>query len=126
MPDAHALASSAPDLTTSDWLEQAGVLTLFGTAAALQFSIAVAQSLLAISILCWLGIVVSKREHVAVPRFFWPLLVYSGATLVSAAFCAEPRVSFADTKQLVLFLMVPLAYRFMAGRRASTLVTLVV
>src|ERR1019366_4690451 len=62
---------------------------------------------------------------IAVPAFFWPLLAYAGATLVSAAFSPEPRVSLIDCKQLVLFLLVPLVYRFMTGSRATTMVTVI-
>ena len=52
--------------------------------------------------------------------------LYGAATLVSAAFSSQPRVSFIDSKQLVLFLIVPLAYRFVRGERASTMVTVIV
>jgi O-antigen ligase len=124
--DAHALTSAPPDAATGEWLEHAGLLALFGVVAALQFSIAVAQALLAISIFCWLSLVVWRRERIDVPRFFWPLLAYAAATLVSAAFSPQPRVSLVDCKQLVLFLVVPLTYRLVAGDRAPTLVTVMV
>ncbi len=107
-------------------LEQAGIAALFGIAAALQFSIAAAQSLLAIAIACWLALIVGRRERIEVPRFFWPLAVLAGLTLVSAAFSPQPRVSFADSKQLVLFLIVPLTYRFLRGNRGITLTTVIV
>ena len=50
------------------------LLALFGVAAALQFSIAIAQSLLAVAVVCWLALVIVRRERIDVPRFFWPLL----------------------------------------------------
>jgi len=117
----HAVAVAAP----SDRLDQLGALAVFGVAASVLFSIAVAQILLAIAIACWLAVTVVRRERVEVPAFFWPLAAYAGITLVSAAFSLEPRVSFVDCKQLVLFLMVPLVYRFMTGERASTMVTVI-
>jgi O-antigen ligase len=117
----HAVAVAAP----SDRLDQLGALAVFGIAASVLFSIAVAQILLAIAIACWLAVTVVRRERVEVPAFFWPLAAYAGITLVSAAFSLEPRVSFVDCKQLVLFLMVPLVYRFMTGERASTMVTVI-
>ena len=43
-------------------------------------------------------------------------------TLVSAAFSPQPRASLVDSKQLVLFLIVPLAYRFASGTRGRTLI----
>jgi O-antigen ligase len=117
-------AHDAP--TTPRRLEQAGLAAVFGVAAALQFSIAAAQTLLAIAIACWLALVVWRRERVEVPRFFWPLAVLAALTLVSAAFSPQPRVSFADTKQLVLFLIVPLTYRLLRGNRGITLTTVIV
>jgi O-antigen ligase len=127
MPDAHVAVSAAPpDVSSSARLEQAGTLAIFGVAAALQFSIAIAQSLLAIAILCWLAAIVTRRERVEAPRFFWPLLAFGAFTLLSAAFSPQPLVSFVDTKQLVLLLVVPLTYRFIRGERATTMITVIV
>jgi O-antigen ligase len=123
---AHAIAATPDETAGSDRLEQAGLVALYGTAAALQFSIAVAQALLAFAIVCWLALLVSRRERVAFPRFYWPLLAYAGVTLVSSAFSPMPLVSFADSKQLLLFLIVPLTYRFATGNRGNTMITLIV
>ena len=105
--------------------EQGGVVALFGLAASVQFSIAVSQSLLAVAVLCWLGLLVTGRERLQVPRFFWPLIAYAAATLIAAAFSSNPRLSFLDCKQLVLFLVVPITYRFATARGANLLLTLV-
>ena len=127
MSDAHVAVSAAtPDVHSTARLEQAGLLAVFGVGAALQFSIAISQSLLAVAIACWVALLVARRERVEVPRFFWPLALYAAVTLVSAAFSPQPRVSLIDSKQLVLFLIVPLAYRFARGDRASTMATVVV
>src|SRR5687767_8814486 len=96
------------DVTMTGRLEQGGLVAVFGVAAALQFSIAIAQSLLAIALACWAALLLMRRDRLEVPRFFWPLLAFSGVTLVSAAFSPQPLVSLADTKQLLLFLVVPL------------------
>jgi O-antigen ligase len=107
-------------------LEQAGVLALFGVAGALQFSIAIAQILLTISIVCWLALIVVDRESIDVPAFAWPLAAYVVLTLVSTAFSPEPRTSLMACKQMVLFLIVPLTCRFVRGGRAQTMVTVIV
>jgi putative inorganic carbon (HCO3(-)) transporter len=125
MAEAHVM-SSAPDTAIVDRLEQAGLLTVFGFATALQFSIAVAQTLLAVALLCWLALVLLRRERIDVPRLFWPLLAYAGLTLVSAAFSSQPLVSLINCKQLVLFAIVPLVYRFVSGPRGRTMITLIV
>jgi O-antigen ligase len=126
MANAHAISSAPHETTATDWLEQAGVLAMFGVAAALQFSIAAAQSLLFIALVCWLALVTARRERIEFPRFFWPLLAYAALTLVSAAFSADLTRSVIDCKQLVLFLIVPLTYRFLTGERGHTLITLAV
>ena len=97
MSNANALSATPPDFSSSDRLEQAGFLAVIGVAAALQFSIAVAQSLLAIAIVCWLALVLVRHERIEVPRFFWPLLALRGPD----AACRrpsrrEPRVSLVD------------------------------
>src|SRR5215831_8582344 len=107
-------------------LEQAGVLALFGVAGALQFSIAIAQILLTISVVCWIALLVAEHESIDVPSFAWPLGAYVVLTLVSTAFSPEPRTSLMACKQMVLFLLVPLTYRFARGGRAQTMVTVIV
>lgn len=107
-------------------VEQAGFVALCGVAGALQFSIAVAQVLLTVSLVCWATLVVIDREPIEAPPFVWPLLAYVGLTLVSTAFSPEPRVSLMADKQMVLFLTIPLVYRFAAGPRAGLLVTVII
>src|SRR5215510_2616466 len=105
MPNAHAaIEARTPDISASDRLEQAGLAAMFGVGAALQFSIAIAQSLMAIAVFCFIALMIVRRERFEVPRFFWPLAAFAGITLVSAALSPQPRVSLADSKQLVLFL----------------------
>jgi O-antigen ligase len=112
-------AASLPDR-----LELAGMLAVFGLALSVQFSIAIAQAMLAIAV-CWVGLLATNHERPSVPRFFWPIAGYCLWTLVSAAFSGNARLSFLDSKQLVLFLVVPVVYRFVAPQRAPLLLTLV-
>ena len=61
-----------------------------------------------------------------VPAFFYPLAVYAIATLVSAAFSDDPNASFVDSKQLVLFLIVPMVYEFARGSKAPLVVEVII
>jgi O-antigen ligase len=122
----NAVAIDAPQPLRSDRLEHAGYAALVGIAAALQFSIAAAQILLTIAVVLWVVLLIIRHERVDAPVFFWPLLLYGGLTLVSAAFSIDPRTSLIDCKQLVLFLMVPLTYRYATERRGITLVTVII
>jgi O-antigen ligase len=126
MPHALPHAIDATFLDRSGRLEQLGTIALFGVVGALQFSIAAAQILLTVAIACWFVLIVLERDRPAVPHFFWPLVAYAAVTLVSAAFSPEPRVSLLACKQMVLFLIVPLVYRFATGARAPIMVTVIV
>jgi len=121
----NALALDARHRVDSNPLEQAGMVALFALAGALQFSIALAQILLTIAIICWVALIIVRRERFEAPAFFWPLVAYGAMTLVSAAFSPDPRASLIDCKQLTLFLIVPLAFRFATGKRGHTLITVV-
>jgi O-antigen ligase len=109
----------------ADRLEQVGLLALFGVGAAVLFSIAIAQILLTVAVVCWLALLVTRHERFAVPSFFWPLVFYAVWTLVSTAFSPDPRVSLHESKQLVLLLIVPVVYRFATGNRAVTMTTVI-
>ncbi len=102
------------------------MVALFGVAAALQFSIAAAETLLAVSIACWLALLIKGRARFTVPRFFWALMAYAAATLVSTAFSPDPRAGLFVCKQMTLFLLVPITCTFVNDRRALTLMTVIV
>ncbi|HEV8208524.1 MAG TPA: O-antigen ligase family protein [Vicinamibacterales bacterium] len=121
-----ALAIDAPHQADRLGLEQAGALALFGMAGAVQFSIAAAQILLGIALVCWITLLIVRRERFEAPSFFWPLMAYGAATLVSAALSPDPATSLMDCKQLVLFLLVPLVCRFVNRQRAHTLISVVI
>src|ERR1700756_5615349 len=100
------MAIDAPPQADRLGIEQAGALALFAMAGAVQFSIAAAQILLAVALICWIALLVSRRERFEAPGFFWPMVAYGAATIVSAALSPDPRTSLIDCKQLVLFLIV--------------------
>ena len=123
MPEAIAL--DAPRPVTGARLEQVGLYALIGVAGALHFSIAVAQILLALAAVCWVALLVVRSERPEAPAFFWPLAFFAAATLVSAALSGDPLGGLVDSKQLVLFLLVPITYRLARGRNGSALLTFV-
>ena len=108
-----------------EWLERAGYVSLLGFVSALQVSIAAANILLGVCLLIWLALVIS-RKRVDVPRFFYPLAAYAAATLASAAFSDDPNASFTDSKQLVLFLVVPIVFELARGSRAPFVVQVII
>jgi O-antigen ligase len=116
---------SVPHSDAAPGVERVAVVCLLAFVAALQISIAAAQILLAATMLCWVFLLVRDRSWPAAPSFFLPLALYAVATIVSSAFSADPRVSFIDDKQLVLFLIVPLVYDLARGHRATTVIDVI-
>src|SRR5688500_11176486 len=112
-------------LAPRDRVEQVGLISLLGIVAAAPLSIAVAQILLTVSVVCWLVSHISRREALQAPSFFWPLVAYAAMTLLAAGFSRDPAVSFEDCKQLVLFMLVPVVYDFARGARARMVLTVI-
>lgn len=113
-------------MTRTNILERTAFLTLLGFVAALQLSIAVAQILLTITGLLWGILYFIQRDVKTLPPWFLPLALYALATLGSAAFSLNPVASFMDSKQLLLFLIVPIVCRLARGERALTVVTIII
>ena len=122
-----ATAAAFPAQTSAeDWFHRIGYAGLLGFVAALQFSIAIADIFFGLAILMWLLRIVTRRERFDAPKFFIPLAAYTAITLVSAAFSSDPRASFVDSKQLVLFLIVPMVYDFSRGSKAPLVVQVII
>jgi len=109
----------------ADWFQRIGYFGLLGFVSALQVSIAAANIFLGLSLLMWLLQAIAARR-VEVPRFFYPLAAYAVATLASAAFSDDPNASFVDSKQLVLFLVVPMVYELARGAKAPFVVQVII
>ena len=107
-------------------LERAAYYTLLAFVALLPFSIAASQVLLTCSGVLWFLLVVRGHERFEAPGMFWPLAAYAGVTLVASLFSVDPETSFIDCKQLLLFSIVPIAYRLLPGRRALTVVDVII
>ena len=109
----------------ADRFQRIGYFALLGFVAALQVSIAAANIFLGLALLMWLLQAIVVRRFDA-PRFFYPLAVYAALTLVSAAFSDDANASFVDSKQLILFLIVPMVYDLARGTRAPFVVQVII
>lgn len=94
--------------------------------ASLQMSIFAAQILLSLMLVCWVALLVRDRTRPSAPPFLTPLLVYGVLTLISSAFALDPWESFKDDKQLVLLIVIPAVYDLARGRRATTVVDVII
>src|SRR5215475_6010693 len=111
---------------TAPGLERVTVGLLLCFAASLQISIAAANILLALMMVCWVASMAQEKTTPSAPPFFWPLAAYAGVTLLISAFSLDPRTSFIDDKQLVLFVIVPAVYHIARGERAALVVDVIV
>jgi O-antigen ligase len=107
-------------------LERAAYYALLAFVALLPFSIAASQVLLTCCGVLWFVLILRGHEGFEAPPMFWPLAVYAAATLVASLFSVDPPTSLIDCKQLLLFSIVPIAYRLLPGRRALTVVDVII
>ena len=112
--------------STLQKLETAGWVALLLFVAALQLSIAASAFLLTGMLALWASMLVVYRERLFVPVFFWPLTAYAIWTMLSVVFSFDPARSLTDSKEILLFLVVPAVYRFASGQRVSTVANIVI
>jgi putative inorganic carbon (hco3(-)) transporter len=115
-----------PHTRTTPGLDRVAVALLLGFVASLQVSIALAGVLLFAMLVAWVATLVRDRVRPSAPRFIVPLIVYAGVTLLASAFSVDPVTSFVDSKQLLLFAVVPAVYDLARGRRAATVIDVIV
>ncbi|MBN1938439.1 MAG: hypothetical protein JW843_02565, partial [Candidatus Aminicenantes bacterium] len=72
-----------------------------------QISISLTQGFMAVALAAWLILLIRKKRRFDVPVFFWALAVYAALSLVSSAVSVNPRMSFWDSRELLLILAVP-------------------
>jgi O-antigen ligase len=106
-------------------LERLALLLVLGFVAAVQVSIVIAEGLLAAAVLLWIVRLLRERERPRVPSFFWPIVAFAVASLISVAYSADPVTSWQPIKKLLLFLVVPLVYGSLRGPRAHTAVDVI-
>lgn len=79
-------------------------------------SITISMSFLAAALFCWLVQCLQRRRWPRFPGFFWPLIGYAFLTLLSSFFSLDPSTSLKDSRQLLLFLVVPIVYMGISGK----------
>jgi O-antigen ligase len=107
-------------------LDKLAAALLFGFVASLQISIAAAGILLSAMLVCWVAILVVDRRAPSAPAFFIPLAAYGAMTLISSVFSSDRTTSLIDSKQLVLLAIVPAVYEIARGKRAVTVIDVIV
>ena len=117
---------SVPQQKVMPTADRIVLVLLLAFVAALQVSIALANILLTATLLGWAGIRLRDRALPSAPPFFLALTAYALLTLIAAAFSVDPAESFVDSRQLLLFLIVPAVYDLARGGRASTVADVII
>lgn len=113
--------------TPTATLERTGFVLIALCLGVLQFSLFAGQGVLfSAAAIVWLIVAVRDRRLPDTPAFFLPLLVYAALTLLSAAFSSAPVASLKDSRQLLMFLMVPIVARFARGDRGMRTIDLII
>ena len=122
----NATTLSMSGAQSTPWLDRLTTALLLAFVATVQISIVAAQTLFIALLLAWAATLMRDRARPAVPPFFWPLLAYAAVTLISSAFSIDPIESIIDSRQLYLFLIVPVVYDLARGPRTRTVVDVIV
>jgi O-antigen ligase len=80
-------------------------------------SISLNQIFLSLALIFWIIMLVREKQKFTFPSFFWPLLVYAALSLVSSLLSVNPEMSLKDSKELLLFLIIPIVYTGFYGEK---------
>jgi putative inorganic carbon (hco3(-)) transporter len=110
----------------NSWLDPLKAGGLIVAAAAIHFSIVVGETALWVTLVAWAASLVVNRERPEVPPWFWPLLAYAGVSLIATVFSLDRVRSLGPAKQMFLYLVVPAVCSIARGRRAHTLMNVII
>ena len=119
-------AMSVSGVHMTPWFDRVTLALLLLFVGTVQVSIAAAEAVLMLLLLLWATMLVREGVRPSAPAFFVPLLAYAGLTLVSSAFSMDPLESFFDSRQLVLFLIVPMVYDLARGPKTKIVADVIV
>jgi O-antigen ligase len=122
----NATTLSLSDAPTTPWLDRVTIALLLAFVATVQISIVAAQACFVLLLVAWMATLVRDKMRPTAPRFFWALFGYAAITLVSSAFSLDPIESLIDSRQLYLFLIVPVVYDLARGARTKNIVGVII
>ncbi len=107
-------------------LERTAFSLLAASLGVVQFNLLTAQTLFAVAGVLWLIMLTRGGSRPGLPGFARPLGAYAALSIVSALFSIDPVSSLIDSKQLLLFLMVPMVAHLCAGARATRTIDVII
>jgi len=73
-------------------------------------SISICQIFLGLTLILWAALLIKNKQKPSFPTFFWAMLAYIVLSLLACMRSDNPGVSFKDSRELLLFLLVPVIY----------------
>ncbi|NIM91262.1 MAG: hypothetical protein GTO17_09975 [Candidatus Aminicenantes bacterium] len=73
-------------------------------------SISASQVFIFLAIISFLTLLILEKQKFIFPSFFWLIIGYAFFSLLSSFFSVNPGISLADSRELLLFLIVPAVY----------------
>jgi O-antigen ligase len=83
-------------------------------------SISLMEIFLGLALVLWLIGLFSTKARPSLPSFIWPLLVYCALSLVACALSVNPAMSFANSRKLLLYLIIPIVMTAAAAPAARS------
>lgn len=80
-------------------------------------SISLIQISLSLAFFCWLILHIKQKTWPRFPSFFWPLIVYCLFSLLSSFQSVNPGISMVDSRELLLFLVVPITFAALSSEK---------
>jgi len=81
-------------------------------------SISLIQIFLSVAFICWLFLHIKQKDWPRFPSFFWPLLAYCLFSLLSSLKSVNPKISMVDSRELLLFLVVPITFTAISSEKS--------
>ena len=73
-------------------------------------SISASQIFITLALVFCVILIIKKQIKLRFPAFFWALLAYAALSIIASFFSDNPAVSFKDSRELLLFLIVPITF----------------
>ena len=81
-------------------------------------SISLIQIALFLAFLSWVIVHLKRKNWPRFPSFFWPLLLYCALSLISSFRSVNPKISLIDSRELLLFLVVPITFTAISSEKS--------
>ena len=107
-------------------LERTAFWLLAACLGVVQFNLLTAQALFIVAGVLWLVVAARAPRRPSLPAFARPLGVYAALTVASALVSLDPVRSLIDSRQLLLFLMVPMVTQLCTGARATRTIDVII